>query len=485
MNKVVLRVRTKRWLGVQPVAWATSFTFHVTVLITALVLNSLPAASTDLAQEARPRTERKFVVLTLNQSLPAIAPPKPVEPPGGARHKAKKTFRVRTPKPSAADQMIWNPKVPKILDKTVPMPNLVAASMEMAVPAPPPPAPKVARKFEAPPARKRAQPQLAPAAVELLETPKVTVDQPKIAAGSVGGLTGNSKLPPAPFSGPRGKTRTAPKMDVSSGVEPDIVVQAAHSGAAADFIAKQGVDIAVLAPTPSDRAPSVVPEGNRGASISQGALEAKTGDATPTPGATRIPGLDVTTEGSTTAPSGSSANGVASAAALAAQFTAVSVMTPRTQIDMKRSLYSVPFSERGGSAGEVIRGKFGPRRFYLSILDRPNPTHYSRDWYLWFAESKPLPGDSPQINPPIPVRLVDPIGPRSPLRKSYQGTILLSAIIRANGFVDNISVLKGVDDAVDEAARQAFVRTTFLPALRSGIKTEIEVVLEIPVAAKP
>jgi TonB family protein len=168
-----------------------------------------------------------------------------------------------------------------------------------------------------------------------------------------------------------------------------------------------------------------------------------------------------------------------------AELISATIFISAQEVDQRRGMYSVPVKVERMSVAERVKSTFQGRNFYLLIVQRPNTGNYSQDWMLWFAERTPLPGDSPRVHPPIPFRIVDPASVKSTISKQFEGTVQLGAIVRKTGFVDDVRILSGFDDTFDQAAREALRRWTFVPALRSGIMVDVDVVVEIPFLARP
>ncbi len=61
-----------------------------------------------------------------------------------------------------------------------------------------------------------------------------------------------------------------------------------------------------------------------------------------------------------------------------------------------------------------------------------------------------------------------------------EGTVTLYAIIRADGSVDGVKVLLGVDDTLDENARIALSHWQFRPATRHGVAVDLGALIQIP-----
>jgi protein TonB len=60
------------------------------------------------------------------------------------------------------------------------------------------------------------------------------------------------------------------------------------------------------------------------------------------------------------------------------------------------------------------------------------------------------------------------------------GEVILYAIIRSNGSVDSIQLVRGIDPRLDKNAVEALAQWQFRPATRGGVPTDIEAVVYIP-----
>ncbi len=58
--------------------------------------------------------------------------------------------------------------------------------------------------------------------------------------------------------------------------------------------------------------------------------------------------------------------------------------------------------------------------------------------------------------------------------------IVLHGIIHEDGSVSDLTVLQGLDPTSDAAARAAFSRWKFKPALRAGTPVALEILVGIP-----
>jgi TonB family protein len=66
------------------------------------------------------------------------------------------------------------------------------------------------------------------------------------------------------------------------------------------------------------------------------------------------------------------------------------------------------------------------------------------------------------------------------MRENVAGTVILYAIIRADGTVGNVRVIRGVDDRLDRFASQAIAKWQFQPAMKNGSPVDVEATFQIP-----
>jgi protein TonB len=75
---------------------------------------------------------------------------------------------------------------------------------------------------------------------------------------------------------------------------------------------------------------------------------------------------------------------------------------------------------------------------------------------------------------------VDPGYPLELMKQNVQGTVILSAVIRGDGSVGEVRILRGVDDRLDVYASAALSRWRFRPATRNGDPVALQTVVMIP-----
>lgn len=130
-------------------------------------------------------------------------------------------------------------------------------------------------------------------------------------------------------------------------------------------------------------------------------------------------------------------------------------------------------------ATDVDRWIFGVKKFYAMTLNMPNLNSAGGSWVIRFAELNPneAKGD---LTAPEATRKVDPAYPLELMRRNVQGTVTLYAVIRNDGSVSDVRVLREVDDQLDQYARTALAHWHFRPATKNGAPVDLEAVVMIP-----
>jgi TonB family protein len=128
---------------------------------------------------------------------------------------------------------------------------------------------------------------------------------------------------------------------------------------------------------------------------------------------------------------------------------------------------------------DVDKQVFGDRKFYSMILNMPNLNSAGGSWVIRFAEKQDS-DTGGELVAPVAIQKADPAYPIELMRRNVQGTVTLYAVIRSDGSVDGVRVLRGVDDRLDEYARAALLRWHFRPATRNGNAVDLEAVVMIP-----
>jgi protein TonB len=414
--------------------------------------------------------------------------------------------------PDNFSQTIIDPSTPIKLAHNVPMPNLViwtpvpaapvAASagrahltlpvMPVTVVAPPP----------APGKREAAQlnlPKLPQAAV--VEPPPPDSGERKIAELNIGHFDVRVAAPKLPVEEQRagaangsGEPNAAPPAGQASGsgmqaagqllalglnpVEPNGKLYAPGGNRSGEFAA--GPNGTPGAPGTLDRAGGGNGNGGTGTGT-QGGLGSGAGGAIPGgvyvgPGAYNPgPAAVVAKVPSAAPPAGAGHPGSSPTrnALLAA------AAPPRLADVPRNASVPAPSSPSHSAGGKIEDEVFGGKKYYQMILNMPNLTSAGGSWVMRFAELRddPRAGD---LTAPVALDKVDPAYPNQLIKDGVEGTVILYAVIRADGSVADVKVLRGVDDRLDENARLALLRWRFRPATKNGLAVDLEAVVQIP-----
>lgn len=150
----------------------------------------------------------------------------------------------------------------------------------------------------------------------------------------------------------------------------------------------------------------------------------------------------------------------------------------------RRAAGDTPMRE-SSPAGRIETEVFGERRSYSMALNMPNLTSASgTSWIIRFAEMNPEPGSAGDgVSAPVAVSKVDPAYPAALMHDRIEGVVVLYAVIHSDGSVGEVRVLQGVDDTLDENARNALQKWHFRPGTKNGAPVDLEAVIRIPFRA--
>jgi TonB family protein len=141
---------------------------------------------------------------------------------------------------------------------------------------------------------------------------------------------------------------------------------------------------------------------------------------------------------------------------------------------------------------EAERAVFGGRKVYSLSLNMPNLNSAGGSWIIHFAalkadsapsssgESSSGESSSGELSSPVATSKVDPAYPLELMRQKVSGTVILHAVILADGTVGTVRVLRSVDDRLDQFAREAIAKWQFQPATKNGVPVAVEATFWIP-----
>jgi TonB family protein len=174
-------------------------------------------------------------------------------------------------------------------------------------------------------------------------------------------------------------------------------------------------------------------------------------------------------------------------------------VTPKTNVPAPRLLVTRPEPNAGnddpvdrsgppnfaalppGAKPEQI---FASKRVYTLNVNMPNLNSATGSWILNFSELRSNP-DAPRVisgdlSGPAPLKKIDPKYPPTLINDHVEGEVVLYAVIRGDGTVDSIQLVRGIDEQLDANAMNALSHWKFRPASRQGVPVELEAIVHIP-----
>ena len=492
-------------------AFAASSVSHVAVVVLAVlpIWGFLPATAGHLAPV------RIEVSWNAAQDLPSIHLPAPAPTAPNPKRSAPATPKLdedQSPAQDGADAFHPRQTILSIpVRVTHPRQTLIQPAAPLAPPKVEPELPNIVQWAESPPVPK-LQLQLSPSAT----APKT---RQRAANDAVAPEVANLEKNAGPLniaSGPI--VNLAPQMPMTPMAA--AVAQPRHrradSNSAAPDVGGGSGDaglrsLIALSATPAPPAPEVaVPQGNLAARVAispagrlgmpGGTGSSETGSSSG--GAGHGSGVSAGGAGSRGAgslPAAVSVSG-ANGHAAASGGGGLAASPPRTKLVLKPMASlpekTEPVSPPKGPANLADLGPNEPpekilsgKEVYTLDVNLPNLTSASGSWILNFAqldeEASPFSKPRGVLSGPVPVHKVDPKYPPATIRENIEGEVVLYAIIRADGSVDSIQLVRKLDSRLDTYAIQALAQWKFRPATRDGAPVDIEAVVHIPFKYRP
>jgi protein TonB len=130
----------------------------------------------------------------------------------------------------------------------------------------------------------------------------------------------------------------------------------------------------------------------------------------------------------------------------------------------------------------------GDKTIYTLNINNPNLSSVSGSWVLKFAELDEDPASSNSapraktgtLSGPVPIHKTDPRYPPDQVKAHIEGEVVLFGIIREDGSVDSVQIVRSLDPVLDKNAMEAFAEWKFTPAHRDGTPVAVEAVVHIP-----
>jgi len=293
---------------------------------------------------------------------------------------------------------------------------------------------------------------------------------------------------PAAQSGP-----ARPKIELNAGAAPRIAqkAQAGDTGpapevGATELTAANGGPNALIALSANPAPPEPVqpPQGNLAARVSI-SPEGKQ------PGATGAP-ADSGSRGGKSAVGISISGGNPSANASGG---GAKIIAPTRKLMMRPDpkSESEDVAERTGPPdfaalppGARPEAVFAYKKVYKLNVNMPNLNSATGSWILNFSElhtdseNTHHAQQSAELSGPVPLQKVDPKYPPTLISERVSGEVILYAVIRRDGSVDSIQLVRGIDDQLDANAISALRQWKFRPGAKQGIPIELEAIVHIP-----
>ena len=416
----------------------------------------------------------------------AKEPDQPLLPEGvDAFHPRQRIFTDPS-RPTHPRQTLVNPAAPADAPKILPdMPNIVQFA---SVAAPPRPRLEISERTLAK-LHPRAKKSVATTDTTSPELPNLEQKTAEISLAAAQNGPARPKLEINAGSAPRLGAR---KQEGEIAMAPDVVPSAsnARAGSTGTLIA--------LSASPAPPAPVVpVPEGNLSARVAISPEGKRSG----VPGGTPNPSASSggSSEAASNSEGGKNATGITISGGMPKPNSRVSGLgeagrfsVAKPQAYMKRPDSNAAVEDDPPRAGPPNFAALPPgvppeqifsrRRVYSMNVNMPNFNSATGSWIIHFSEmhlSGPA-GRAGALSAPVPVHKVDPKYPSTMMEERIEGEVILYGVIRENGSVDSIQLVRGVDERLDANAMKAFSEWKFEPATREGQPVDLEAIVHIP-----
>jgi len=308
-----------------------------------------------------------------------------------------------------------------------------------------------------------------------------------------------------------------PKFEFNAGAAPRIAprAQPGDAGPAPDIAAAQSAGangnpatLIALSATPAPLAPVAPPQGNLAARVSispegkqpgvlggspngtlgesggAGGGPGSSGGTGPGNGAGKN-GIDVSISGGNPPSANKGISGLGGAAKITAPAPRALITRPAPQLNTEEeparpgppNFTALPLDAQPERV-------FSTKRVYKLLVNMPNLNSATGSWILNFTELRAnanVPqAASADLSGPAPVRKVDPKYPPTLINEHVEGEVVLYAVIRRDGSVDSIQLVRGIDEQLDANAMNALSQWKFRPAMRQGEPVELEAIVHIP-----
>jgi TonB family protein len=409
-----------------------------------------------------------------SKPAPHNAPNVPLPDKGADAFHPRQRIFTDPVRPTHLKQTLINPKAPMEAPKLLPeLPNMVLVE-QTAMPAKP-------RLLISEEALRKLHPRER-------KVKTVTVAPPLDTPAMEQQVAGDLNLPATP-NGP-----ARPKLEINTGAAPRVAKreQAGDAGPAPEVAAAQlsaangsASTLIALSATPGPPAPVGPPQGNLAARVSISPEGTKKGGSEAAGAGGKSPvGISIS-GGNPPAKTGISGLG-----------SGLGSPSMRTLSARQHDSVADDVSERVGPPdfktlppGAKPEAIFATKRVYTMNVNMPNLNSATGSWILKFAELHRDPSGphvaSADLSAPVPVKKVDPKYPPTLIDERAEGEVVLYAVIGKDGSVGEIQLVHGIEDQLDENAKQALAQWKFRPGAKAGEPVDLEAIVHIPFRVPP
>jgi TonB family protein len=431
-----------------------------------------------------------FPLLEIPAAKPRTMPRQPqnqiLAPQGADAFHPRQRIFTDPVHPTHARQTLINPAAPPIAPKILPsLPNTVQLAQSAA-----PARPRIEISQEAlkilHPRERRIVTDPNAAAPEVQMNQQSTADL-TLAATNDG--PARPKLQINASAAPRAAQRT---QDSVSAPAPEVAAQLSSPNGS-------GQALIALSAAPGPAAPVAPPAGNVAARVTISPEGKKPGSPGGTADAKPNPAASSVAEHTLSSTSGATSGGAGSSST-AVSITGGAPKSAKIAMPSSRPLYTRAEASRASEEPEVQTAApnfallapgakpeiiFARRRMYSMNVNMPNLNSATGSWILNFSEmhtvsNGPRQDTSGEIVEPLPLKKVDPKYPPTLMAEHVEGEVILYAVIRRDGSVDGIQVVRGIDRLLDANATRALAQWKFKPAERNGEPVDLEAIVHIP-----
>jgi hypothetical protein len=479
---------------IQPVSFVTSLVLHGGV-VAILFLNPMQehTAEGSLYREIIQPQAHKIIFYDFRRKLPEVAPAKKIGnfPRPRGLELSSQAIIAASPHPKSYKQLIWQP-LPKIeLPRDLQLPNLIARTNTALPPPPPvevkkppeprktfvPPTPTLVAHtsspvmMDAPTPEARSKASTSPDVLAGLKLKRTFVLPPPEAqpVRSSVGATMLDAPAPGPSSASSGGIRStlpaglgAPTLSAGIAPPPNAPVGTAASAGNAN------ADIAIAGLHAAGELKGPLPDGSRTGRFSKAPElgEPASGEGAGS-GALTVPDLSIRADRTNPIPRPP------------ININRRAILYAEAVRSVPADMLSVPLRPSSRTIPSGIDARFEGRSVYTMVVPIENLPDYGGDWIVWFAEREQKPGDAPSMRAPVPFRKLEPVSAMLAGNR-IERRLQIAAVIKQDGRVDRISLLRRAAPAVEQAVIQDLESWEFKPATRGGMPVDVDVVIEIP-----